>query len=157
MIQWHLEVLPVNKLKEYEKNPRQITKDQMHHLEELIKKFGLIDKPIVNKDWTIIGGHQRVRILKKMKAKTVECWVPDEQLVQADIDRLCIGLNLNQGSWDYDILANQWDCLDLLEWGFTEEQLLGIGKEAEKVEGKEGSEDKKGKKSKMCPSCGHEF
>lgn len=125
MINWHLEVLPIKSLKDHAKNPRQISKEQFQHLEALIAKFGLIDKPIVNKDWTIIGGHQRVKILKKMKAKTVECWLPNEQLEQGDIDRLCIGLNLNQGAWDFDILANQWDAVELLEWGFTEEQLLG--------------------------------
>lgn len=130
-IHWHLEVLRISDLKENEKNPRKITKEQQLKLEELIKKYGLIDKPIVNKDWTIIGGHQRVRILKKMKAKNVECWIPDVQLNQDDIDRLCIGLNLNQGTWDYDILANEYDALELLEWGFTEEQLLGVTKEAE--------------------------
>ncbi|HMG15005.1 MAG TPA: ParB N-terminal domain-containing protein, partial [Saprospiraceae bacterium] len=125
MFNWHLEILPIKDLKEHSKNPRQITKDQFQHLKGLIAKFGLIDKPIVNKDWTIIGGHQRIKVLKKMKAKTVECWVPDDQLEQEDIDHLCIGLNLNQGSFDYDILANQWDACDLLKWGFTEEQLLG--------------------------------
>ena len=97
----------------------------MAHLENLITKFGMIDKPIVNKDWTIIGGHQRVKVLKKMKAKNVECWVPDRDLTQEEVDHLCIGLNLNQGFFDYDILANQWDPVDLLSWGFTEEELLG--------------------------------
>ncbi len=124
MIQWHLEVLSIKDLKEHPKNPRQISKDQYAHLENLITKFGLIDKPIVNKDWTIIGGHQRIRILKKMKAKTVECWVPERQLEDEEIDHLCIGLNLNQGEWDYEKLGNEWEPLDLLNWGFTEKQLL---------------------------------
>ena len=124
-ISWHLEVLPLSSLKAHSKNPRQIKKEQMAHLENLITKFGMIDKPIVNKDWTIIGGHQRVKVLKKMKAKNVECWVPDRDLTQEEVDHLCIGLNLNQGFFDYDILANQWDPVDLLSWGFTEEELLG--------------------------------
>lgn len=120
-INWTLQELPIKSLKDHPKNPRQIDKTQMQHLENLIKKFGLIDKPIVNKDMTIIGGHQRVKVLKKMKAKTVECWVPDEQLEQADIDHLCIGLNKNQGHWDFEILANEWNELDLLNYGFSEE------------------------------------
>lgn len=133
MIQWHLEVLPIKILKDHPKNPRQISKEQYAHLETLIKKFGLIDKPIVNTDHTIIGGHQRVKILRKMKAKTIECWVPDAFLEQADIDHLCIGLNLNQGSFDFDILESEWDSVDLLGWGFTEEQLLGLKKEEESL------------------------
>lgn len=165
MINWHLEVLPIKKLKEHPKNPRQISKDQFYHLKNLITKFGLIDKPIVNKDWTIIGGHQRIKVLKKMKAKTVECWIPDVQLEDEDLDHLCIGLNLNQGKFDYDILANEWEPLDLLKWGFTEEQLIGKYKETEeKIKSAakeeevdlEDSEEKK-KKKHMCPSCGYEF
>jgi len=136
MVAWALQVVRISDLKDHAKNPRRIDKDQLHHLEELIKKFGLIDKPIVNLDLTIIGGHQRLRILKKMKVKTCECWVPDELLSQEDIDRLCIGLNLNQGAWDWEVLANSWEVTDLLSWGFTEEQLLGIS-EVEKVEGGE--------------------
>jgi len=140
-ITWHLEVLPIKSLKDHEKNPRQISKDQFQHLSGLIAKFGLIDKPIVNKDWIIIGGHQRIKVLKKMKAKTVECWVPDEQLEQEDIDHLCIGLNLNQGTFDWDILANEWEPLDLLKWGFTEEQLLGKMEDVQKIESEDLEED----------------
>lgn len=160
-IQWELKALKISDLKEHQKNPRQISKEQVHHLQELITKFGLIDKPIVNRDMTIIGGHQRIKILKKMKIKTVDCWVPNVQLEQEDIDRLCIGLNLNQGQWDWDILANQWEVTDLLSWGFTEEQLVGIGKESEDAEmavkDGDGNEDLKDKKKKTCPSCGCEF
>lgn len=152
-INWHLEVLSINQLKEFDKNPRQIKKEQQQHLEELIAKFGLIDKPIVNKDHTIIGGHQRIRILKKMKAKTVECWVPDRFLDENEVEHLCIGLNLNQGQWDWDVLGNEWDALDLLKYGFTEEQLLGLAPEVSE----EGGAEEKKKKSKECPSCGHKF
>lgn len=155
MIQWHLEVLAIKDLKEHAKNPRQISKEQYAHLENLIDKFGLIDKPIVNKDWTIIGGHQRIRILKKMKAKTVECWVPERLLEEEEIDHLCIGLNLNQGEWDFDILANEWEPLDLLKYGFTEKQLLDCCGSADEVLAEDNEEKKK--KQTTCPQCGHEF
>ena len=63
-IKWNLQTLSIKDLKDHPKNPRQIKKEQQQHLQNLIEKFGLIDKPIINKDCTIIGGHQRVRILK---------------------------------------------------------------------------------------------
>ncbi len=141
MINWKLEFIPIKELKNHPKNPRQINKEQFAHLENLIKKFGLIDKPIINLDKTIIGGHQRIKILKKMKCKEIECWVPDQQLSDEDIDHLCIGLNLNQGQFDYDILANQWEIVDLLKWGFTEQQLLGLSKEVETIESDLTEED----------------
>jgi ParB-like chromosome segregation protein Spo0J len=157
VIHWHLEVLPIKELKPHPKNPRQMTRDKARHLENDISEFGLIEKPIVNKDWQIIGGHQRINILKKKKAKNVECWVPDILLNEKQIDKLCISLNLHQGQWDYDILANEWEPLDLLEWGFTEEQLLGSCKEADEVLGEDKEENNSNKKKKNCPNCGHEF
>lgn len=150
IVNWHLEVLSISQLKDHPKNPRQISKDQFYHLTNLIAKFGLIDKPIVNLDHTIIGGHQRIKVLKKMKAKNVECWVPDRLLEQDEMDHLCVGLNQG-GSWDWDLLANEWNPLDLLKWGFTENQLVGTISD-EIIE----KEEKK-KKLKKCPECGCEF
>jgi len=151
LIKWKLEELPIKSLKEHPKNPRQIKKDQFDRLSNFIDKFGLIDKPIINTDMTIIGGHQRIRALKKKKIKTVECWVADRELLDEEVDELCIGLNLHQGSFDYDLLGNLWDPLELLGYGFTEEQLLGSCQE----EGE--TKEKTGKKKKSCPHCGEEL
>ncbi len=153
MIEWRLKTILIKDLKDHPKNPRKIDKTQLNHLEGLIKKFGLIDKPIVNLDNTIIGGHQRVKILKKMKVKDVECWIPNTLLSDDDIDHLCCGLNLNQGEFDYDILSNEFSPIDLLKWGFSEEQLVNAAREAEEV----CRPLKDEKKKKKCPSCGHEF
>lgn len=156
MIEWTLETVSIRSLKENPKNPRQINKDSVQKLGEFIDKFGLIDKPIINQDRTLIGGHQRVRILKKKREKVVECWVPSRLLEESEIDEMCIGLNLHQGRFDWDILANEYDALDLLKWGFSEEQLLGSCKEAEEILEK-SQEKEKTKKKHTCPSCGNEF
>lgn len=141
MIQWHLETVALKLIKPHKKNPRQITKDRLSQLEGLINKFGLIDKPILNQDMTLICGHQRIKILKKMKVKEIECQIPDRLLDEKEVEELLIGHNLIQGNFDYDILANEWDVLDLLKYGFTEEQLLGLTKEAETIEGDLTEED----------------
>jgi len=156
MIKWELKVIPIKNLKPYAKNPRFINKEQMAHLEGLIGEFGMIDKPIVNLDMTIIGGHQRIKVLKKMKEKEVSCWVPDSLLTEEQVEHLCIGLNLNQGQFDYDILANQFDVIDLLKYGFTEEQLVGLSS-IESVSDGEKDEKETSKKIKTCPGCGLEF
>lgn len=156
MINWTLQTIPIKKLKANPKNPRQISKEQAQHLESLIKKYGMIEKLIVDMDMMVIGGHQRLKILKKLKLKEVECWVPDRELDVDELDHLCVGLNLNQGKWDYDVLANQYDVIDLLKWGFSEEQLLGDCKEAEKKI-IENENEPDGKKTKNCPNCGCEL
>ena len=154
MINWHLEVIPIKSLKDHPKNPRQISKEQFQKLESLIDKFGFIDRPIVNLDHTIICGHQRIRVLKKKKQKTVECWIPGEALSDEDVEELLVRHNLNQGSFDYDILANMFNPIDLLNYGFSEQQLLGMSKEAEEVI---EQEEKNSNKTKTCPNCGHEL
>lgn len=154
MIKWILKELPIKDLKDHPKNPRQIKKDQLDRLSENIDKFGLIDRPIVNTDMTIIGGHQRIKILKKKKIKTIECWVAPELLSDEDVDELCIRLNQNQGTFDYEMLANEFEPLDLLKWGFTEQQLLGCYDE-DSLDPQESK--KKDKKKTECPNCGFEF
>lgn len=154
-ITWSLKAIPIKDLVENPKNPRFISKEQNRLLTEIIDDFGLIDKPIVNLDNLLIGGHQRLKILKKMKIKTVECWVPDRLLTPEEIDRLCIALNLNQGFFDYEMLANNFDVTDLLSWGFTEDQLLGnLEQLIENIDEKEKSQSSK---KTNCPACGHEF
>ena len=151
-ITWHLQTIAIKDIKLNTKNPRNIKKEQLAHLEALISKFGLIDKPIMNLDNMLIGGHQRIKILKKMKIKEVQCWIPERLLTQEEIDHLCIGLNLNQGQWDWDCLANLYEPIDLLDWGFTPEQLLGCGLDEDITEVEE--EKAKVKKEKNCPNCG---
>ncbi len=152
MITWHLEKRLVKELKPHPKNPRQLSKDQERHLNSSINKFGLAEKPIINTDSTIIGGHQRLQILKKQKVKEIECWVPERELNSAEVDELNVRLNKNTGSFDFDILANQFEIPDLLEWGFSVDD-LDIGS-LEDIE----SEQKESKKKKStCPNCGHEY
>ena len=154
MIKWKLEKRKISDLKDHPKNPRTLSKDQARHLKESLDKFGLIDKPIINVDNIVIGGHQRLKLLKNIGCKEVECWVPENPLTLVEIDELNIRLNKNTGEWDFDILANEWIEMDLFEWGFTESE-LGINSAEEVSEEKEKEEENK--KLKMCPECGHEF
>lgn len=154
-IKWDLKEISIRYLKEHPKNPRKIGKEQFERLGNMIDKFGLIDKPICNNDLTIIGGHQRIKYLKKQKEKTVNCWVADRLLSDADVEELLLGLNLHQGSWDFELMANLWEPLDLLKYGFSEEQLLGTCKEAEKII--KNDNEKNSSKKQRCPNCGFEF
>lgn len=125
MIKWHLETRKISSLKNHSKNPRRLTEEQFKHLSTSLQKFGLIDKPIINPNGLIIGGHQRKNVLYKLGIKEVECWVPSSPLDDKQIDELNVRLNKNTGEWDFDILANEWDVKDLTEWGFTAEELAG--------------------------------
>ena len=124
-IEWYLESVAIKDLIEHPRNPRQLSKHDAKHLGESLDKFGLIDKPIVNTDGLIIGGHQRLRLLKKRKIKHVEVWKPSRELTDREVDELNIRANKATGDWDWDALANEWNMEDLLDWGFEESELIG--------------------------------
>jgi len=111
---WTLKKVKVSDLKDYYKNPRFISDEQAEHLKTSLNKFGLIDKPIVNQDLMIIGGHQRKKVYE---GEEIEVWYPDRELDKKEVEELNIRLNANQGEWDKDVLASQWNLSDLNEWG----------------------------------------
>ena len=110
-------------------NPRQSTAKQEKQLKASLEKFGVVEPIIFNKQTGyIVGGHFRVRELKKLGYKEIECVIVD--LSEEDEKELNIRLNANTGEWDWDMLANEWDAVELEEWGLevpnfeAEEQIL---------------------------------
>lgn len=144
MICWRLIVYKINDLKKHPKNPRTLSNKQFNELKASIHTFGLIDKPIINFDLTIIGGHQRIQVLKKDKIKEVECWIPDRQLTEKEVEELMLRLNRNHGEFNYDDLANNFDLPDLLDIGFTVDE-LHLSEDSPPLQKK--------KKEKLCPHC----
>ena len=120
-----------------EYNPRQLTNDQFNQISDSIKRFGIVDPIIVNKNKErediIIGGHQRIKVAKDLNIEKV----PTVELdLNYDKEReLNIRLNKNSGDWDYDVLANGFEMDELMEWGFSEDDLVGFAPEEEEVEG----------------------
>ena len=117
-----------------EYNPRQLSKDDYKSIKDSISRFGLVDPIIVNKHKDrkniIVGGHQRIRIAKDLKFDKVPCVEVD---LPYDKEReLNVRLNKNTGSFDFDILADMFDMDELIDWGFTEDELVGFSAEEEK-------------------------
>ena len=111
-----IETKKLSDLKPAPYNPRCSTKKQEKHLQESLTKFGVVEPIIFNKQTGyIVGGHFRVRELKKLGYKEVECVVVD--LNEADEKELNIRLNANTGDWDWDTLANVWNAEEYAEWG----------------------------------------
>jgi ParB-like chromosome segregation protein Spo0J len=106
----------ITELKPATYNPRQISTKQYNDLKASIKKFGLVDPVIVNKDNTVIGGHQRLKICKELKYIEIDCIVLD--LSKEEERELNIRLNKNTGDFDLDVLANEFDIEELTDWGF---------------------------------------
>lgn len=145
-MKWNLEKRKVKELYEYAKNARTLTKEQAAHLYASIDKFGLCEPIVINQDGTVIGGHQRLRTMRKMGYKEVDVYVPDTPLGEREVEELNIRLNKNSGDWDWDMLGNAWDVSDLLDWGFTEKE-MGI---AEDVTSDERGNDEENKSKSCC-------
>ena len=124
-INWTLHSFQLDELTDYYKNPRSLSEKEFKQLKTSLDKFGMIDKPIVNADsaHTIIGGHQRKHVLEASGVKEIECWIPDRELSDKEVEELNIRLNKNTGSWDFDVLANEFELDDLLDWGFDKQEL----------------------------------
>lgn len=134
----------INELKYANYNPRKRLKPEDKEYQKIknsIEEFGYVEPIIINKDNTIIGGHQRLTVLKDLGYEEVD-------VIQIDIDKtkekaLNIALNKITGEWDYAMLGDLLLDLDSLNYdleftGFDldeiEDILAPIGEEKEVVE-----------------------
>ena len=111
-----IEKKKISELKSSPYNARQSTEKQEADLKASLDKFGVVEPIIFNKQTGyIVGGHFRVRELKKLGYKEVECVIVD--LSHEDEKELNIRLNANTGGWDWEMLATEWDADELSGWG----------------------------------------
>lgn len=61
-----LETIKLDQLNPAEYNPRIITREEFEGLKESLKTFGQQENLIVNKDMTVISGHQRLEAMKAL-------------------------------------------------------------------------------------------
>lgn len=122
-MEWQRETREIKTLRENPDNPRTLSKKQGEELKKSLRKFGQCEPIVIQPDGTIIGGHQRYKVLKKMGAKHIDVYSPEMPLSESEVKELTIRLNKNKGDWDFDMLANVWDVDILLESGFTTEEL----------------------------------
>ena len=98
--------MPTSELKPASYNPRKDLKPndpEYQKIERSIKEFGYVDPIIVNKDMTIIGGHQRYKVLVDQGYKELDCVIVD--LPKDREKALNVALNKISGAWDETALA----------------------------------------------------
>ena len=111
-----IEKKKISDLKPAPYNPRKSNEKQEANLKKSLEKFGVVEPIVFNKQTGhIVGGHFRIRELKKLGYKEVDCVIVD--LNEDDEKELNIRLNANTGEWDWDTLANEWNVEELSEWG----------------------------------------
>lgn len=115
-------MMKVSDLKPAKYNPRVTLESGEREYESLKKslnKFGTVVPIIVNKrNNVIVGGHQRLNVLKELGKEEVEVVLVD--LDEKDEKRLNLALNKVDGRWDYQKL-------DEIIHGMTDEELAFTG------------------------------
>lgn len=134
-IHWSLERRKVSQLIEWGKNPRTLTEKGIADLKKSIDKFGCAQPIIINIDDVICGGHGRKKVLEELKIEEVDCYVPSRQLSDKEFEELNIRLNKNiAGEFNYEILANEFNTSELMDWGFQVSDFTGFNIEEKKPE-----------------------
>ena len=104
----------VDELKAAEYNPRKDLRPgdaENEKLKRSIQEFGYVEPVIWNKrTGTVVGGHQRLKVMKSLGYEEVDCVVVD--LDEKKEKALNIALNKISGEWDNDLLANLLKDLD---------------------------------------------
>ena len=122
----------IDDLNPAEYNPRkrlQPGDEEYERLKTSIETFGYVDPIIINADGTVIGGHQRLFVLRDLGYSEADVAVVD--LSKADEKALNIALNKISGEWDEEKLAEIFaeldaDGYDLSLTGFGEDEYSNI-------------------------------
>ena len=111
--------IKISHIKSNPNNPRIIKNDKYKKLVKSINEFPEMLKlrPIVvDKDMIVLGGNMRLKASKDAGLK--EVWIEvAEGLTEEQKKEFIVKDNVGFGEWEWDMLANEWDSVQLAEWG----------------------------------------
>ena len=133
-----LSKLEVNKgqIEGLPKNPRHIKSEKYEKLKKSIEDnpemLGMREVLVYphGSKYVIIGGNMRFQACKELQFETVPCKVLDKDMTAEQLRAITIKDNVGFGEHDWELLANEWDSVELEEWGLevpnfeTEETIL---------------------------------
>ena len=109
----------ISKVKGNPSNPRIIKNDKFKKLVKSIHEFPEMLKlrPIVvDEDMMVLGGNMRLKASKDAGLK--EVWIEvAEGLTEDQKKEFIVKDNVGFGEWEWDMLGNEWDSVQLAEWG----------------------------------------
>jgi DNA modification methylase len=119
---WHTVDKKVSNLVPNIKNPRTMSPKQIEDLKRSIRKFNLVELPVVDLDNKVIAGHQRLMALKLLgrENETIPVRVPNRKLTQKEYDQYLLSSNRLHGEWDWQALADNFNLETLLISGFDD-------------------------------------
>jgi DNA modification methylase len=126
-----VEQVPLDQLRPDPANPRRIGDDELDSLERSLRQFGFVQPVLARReDSTVIGGHQRLLVARRLGLTTVPVTWLDLSVEQSRL--LNLALNKVSGSWDDALLARLLADLqaspevDLTLSGFGEDEIKDL-------------------------------
>jgi ParB-like chromosome segregation protein Spo0J len=114
-----IEKVSIKDIKMNPNNPRIIKDDKFKKLVKSIKEFPemLEVRPIVvDDDMVILGGNMRTKACMEAGLKEVFI-IKFSDLSEDKKKEFIIKDNVGYGEWDFDMLIQEWDLDNLIEWG----------------------------------------
>lgn len=116
---YKIEIVDIASISNNEDNPRFIRDDQFQLLCDNIErnKDMLSLRPIVvDENNVVVGGNMRLRALRHLGYTDVPV-IKASDMTKEQLDNFVITDNMSFGEWDWDMIANNWDEDQLIEWG----------------------------------------
>ena len=136
-------------------NPRWIRSKDFDYLVESIRNFPemLKIRPIVcNLDHVVLGGNQRLQVVRELGWKFVDVEVVD--LTEDQQKEFLIKDNNSSGDWNMDMIANQFDLVQLEDWGM---KLPDFAFEADELDFDPDRSETTSEDTKTCQHCGKQI
>jgi hypothetical protein len=132
-----IEKINIKQIKPNSGNPRVIKDYKFKKLVRSIQNFPeMLDlRPIVvNEDKVVLGGNMRLRACQEAGLEEVPIIVAKD-LNEAKQKEFVVKDNLNYGEWDWDMLANEFDLMELDTYGLDLNPTLFNDKDEESIKG----------------------
>jgi DNA modification methylase len=127
-----IEMIPIDAVREYERNPRVISDEAVEAVAQSIKSFGFRVPVVIDNDGTLIAGHTRLRAARTLGMSSIPAIrATDLTPEQVRAFRLADNQVATLSKWDYDLLPIELGELKAagIDWsllGFDQDELAKL-------------------------------
>lgn len=105
---YRVEKWPLYKIKPLPNNPRIITKSDYERLKGRLEKRGNHSVIVVDQEGFCLSGNQRLKAMEELGWMETWVMVPERDMTEEERQDVIINSNISSGTFDMDILANEF-------------------------------------------------
>lgn len=147
ILETKVSILPLNLLHEnagqiegVPANPRILRDERYGQLVESLRKddlTGVLPLKVYKhgSEFVVLGGNMRLKALRELKDEryAVSCVLIPEDTPIEILRKIVVLDNSTFGEWDMDMLANEWDAVELSDWGVDVPEIDEKGEDKEQI------------------------